>query len=79
MIPRLNDLVRPYQLGKLIVDYEKETIVVEGISAVGTTQIDLNQLGYSAIECDLLLNEVFDMGDLSAIRKFRDQHMKQFL
>lgn len=74
-----SDMFHPYQLSKLIVCYEKHTVIVEALSDFGVTQIDLREIARSDVDDDAVLEQFFDSGDLIAIQKFRLQHLGQFL
>lgn len=65
---QFSDLFHPYQLSKLIVDFDKGTVIAEAISEIGMTQIDLCQLAHADIDDDEVLAKFFDSGDLQAIR-----------
>lgn len=74
-----SDLFHPYQLSKLIVDFEKGTVIAEAISDIGVTQIDLRQVALADIDDNDVLAAFFDSGDLEAIKEFRFAHIGQFL
>jgi len=76
---QFSDLFHPYQLSKLIVDFDKGTVIAEAISDIGVTQIDLREVAYADIDDDEILAKFFDSGDLQAIKEFRVQHLGQFL
>lgn len=76
---QFSDIFHPYQLTRLIVDYEKCTVVVEALSDFGKTQLDLREVARADIDDDEVLAKFFDSGDLLAIQKFRYQHLGQFL
>ena len=74
-----SDMFHPYQLSKLIVDFEKGTVIVEALSDFGVTQIDLREIAISDVDDDDVLAKFFDSDDLSAIKEFRFKHIGQFL
>ncbi|SDI79217.1 hypothetical protein [Pseudomonas abietaniphila] len=76
---QFSDLFHPYQLSKLIVDFDKGTVIAEAISDIGVTQIDLREVALADIDDDEILAKFFDSGDLQAIKDFRFQHIGQFL
>ncbi|WP_288078362.1 hypothetical protein [Pseudomonas sp.] len=76
---QFSDLFHPYQLSKLIVDFDKGTVIAEAISEIGMTQIDLCQLAHADIDDDEVLAKFFDSGDLQAIKEFRFLHIGDFL
>jgi len=69
-------LLRPFQLRRLIVDLENDTVLIEAASDVGSIQIDLHELHANG-GADLI-SLSFDAGDKALIDRFRSAIQKNF-
>ncbi len=71
-----DQLLRPFQLRRLIVDLENDTVLIEAATDVGLVQIDLHELHING-GADLLSHS-FDAGDIALIDRFRSAIQKDF-
>ncbi|NNA76992.1 hypothetical protein HBO13_30625 [Pseudomonas lactis] len=67
----------PTVLNKLIVDFETETVLIEGLSDLGTSIIDLKQLDLHEAPEEFLL-KLFDPAHARLICGFRNRYMRLF-
>ncbi len=70
--PLPKNCFHPTVLNKLILDFESERVLVEGMSDVGVTTIDLTELGrYNADEYDFL-TRLFEPHHVRLISEFSE-------
>lgn len=72
----IDALLRPFQLRRLIVDLESDTVLIEAATDIGSVQIDLHELHANG-GTDLLA-QCFDAGDSSLIDRFSSAHRRDF-
>lgn len=68
----------PTLLNKLIFDYEVDTVLVEGLSDIGTTRIDLRDLARHDIDADTFLAKLFDPDHVRIIQAFQDLYERHY-
>lgn len=72
----LDHLLRPFQLRRLIVDLENDTVLIDAVTDIGTVQIDLHEL--HANGGTDLLGQCFDAGDKNLIDRFSSATLRDF-
>jgi hypothetical protein len=72
----LDHLLCPFQLRRLIVDLEHDTVLIDAATDVGSVQIDLHEL--HANGGTDLLGQCFDAGDKNLIDRFASATLRDF-